>query len=107
MPDDITKTQSYMPYPQETLDAMYPDIYYRCYPMVKQACEMYDNPNNPDFYPYPNRTSVNQMADYVYQRVATTEGYYPMNRQDGSGNILRSLILILIIRELLRRRGSF
>jgi len=105
MPDDFSKTQSYMPYPQETLDAMYPDIYNRCYPLIKQSCEMYDNPNNPGFYPYPTRASVNQMTDYVYQRVAS-EGYYPMDRQDG-GNLLRSLILILVIRELLRRRGSF
>jgi len=106
MPDDITKTQSYMPYPQETLDAMYPDIYYRCYPMVKQACEMYDNPDNPGFYPYPTRAAVDQMTDYVLQRVSM-DGYYPMERQQDARGLLRGLILILIIRELLRRRRSF
>lgn len=105
MNNELPKAQSYMPYPQETLDAMYPDVYYRVYPMVKQACEMYDNPNNQGFYPYPTRTSVNQLTDYVYQRVAM-DGYYPMERQDGTG-VLRSLILILVIRELLRRRGSY
>jgi len=100
------QTQSYTQYPQEPLDAMYPDVYYCAYPMVKQACEMYDNPSNPGLYPYPTRTAVDQMTDYVYHRMLK-EGCYPMDRQQEGRGLLRSLILILVIRELLRRRGSF
>lgn len=105
MCNDKVQPQSYMPYPQEPLDSMYPDVYYRVYPMVKQACEMYDNPNNPGFYPYPTRTAVEQLTDHVYQRAAA-EGCCPMERQDGRG-LLRALILVLVIRELLRRRRSY
>lgn len=91
-------------FPHEPLDAMYPDIYYRVYPMVKQMCEMYDTPSNPGFYPYPSRTSVAQMSEQICQRVMRDmgESFNP----DGRRGFLRSLVLILLIRELLRRRGS-
>ncbi len=108
MPDDV-KTQDYMPsyppYATEPLDTMYPDIYYHVYPTVKQYCEMYDNPNNPGCYPYPTRVAVEQMTTQIYQKVTMVTSY-PLERQDGGG-LLRPIILILLIRELLRRRGSY
>lgn len=108
---DDAKTQGYMsppycpPHATEPLDAMYPDIYYQVYPTVKRYCEMYDNPNTPGCHPYPSRAFVEQMADQIYQQVAVSTGY-PLERQGGRG-LLRSLVLILLIRELLRRRGSY
>ncbi|MBZ4653284.1 MAG: hypothetical protein JG781_623 [Peptococcaceae bacterium] len=91
-------------YPQEHLEAMYPDIYHRVYPMIRQCCEIYDVPTNPGFYPYPTRAAVEQMADYIHQRVMADPAS-PAERQFGGG-LLRALILILLIRELLRRRRS-
>lgn len=89
-------------FPQEHLGAMYPDIYYQVYPMVKMCCEMYDVPTNPGFHPYPTRAAVEQMTDYILQNVETA-GDAQINQQFGRG-ALRSLILILLVRELLRRR---
>lgn len=87
--------------PEETLDAMYPDVYNRVYPAVRQMCERYDNPSNPGFYPYPTRAAVEGMADSIYQQVAPNLGMSFQQRRRG---LLRPLILILLIRELLRRR---
>lgn len=89
--------------PQEHLESMYPDIYRRVYPVVVQCCEIYDVPSNPGFYPYPTRVAVEQMTDYILQRVGSEPGF-PMERQAG---LLRALILILLIRQLLRRRLTF
>lgn len=96
-------------YPQEPLEAMYPDIYYQVYPKVKMYCEMYDVPMNSGLYPYPNRTAVEQMTDYIYQNVGTAVETKVEQQFGGGfgGRIVRSLITILLIRELLRRRGPY
>lgn len=91
-------------YPYEHLEAMYPDIYRRVYPVMLQVCEMYDVPSNPGFYPYPTRAAVEQLTDYICQRCAAEPGF-AMDRQVNP--LLRSLILILLIRQLLRRRFTF
>ncbi|WP_003545327.1 hypothetical protein [Desulfotomaculum nigrificans] len=94
--------------PTEYLEAMYPDIYYCCYPVVKNCCEMYDVPSNPMCYPYPTRAAVEQMTDYCTRIVASDPAFSgdPMVTIDG-GRFLRTLIAILLIRELLRRRGIY
>lgn len=92
--------------PAEHMEAMYPDVYRRVYPMVLMTTEMYDVPSNPGFYPYPTRAAVEQMADYIYQRTATDLSKGADVQQFG-GPLFRSLILILLIRQLLRRRYSF
>jgi len=49
-------------YNYEPLDSMYPEVYYRVYPYVKQMCEMYDNSSNPDLnYCHTFHTSVSHM----------------------------------------------
>jgi hypothetical protein len=122
-----------MAYPAETLENMYPECYYKIYPRVKKMCEMYDTPNNPDMYPNPTRESIERMTDNIYADVFPELGYpeeedmdYPKGkgRQFGFGpgfgptfgpgfgfgrrrRFLRPLISILLIRELLRRRGIF
>lgn len=92
-------------FPTEHLEAMYPDVYKRVYPVVLQCCEIYDVPSNPGFYPYPTRAAVEQMTDYICQR-CSAEMNTPMERQFGGG-FLRTLIAILLIRQLLRRRFTF
>lgn len=102
---DMGRYPNHSMYPYEPLDMMYPEVYYRVYPMVKEMCEMYDNPSNPDMYPYPTRDGVEGMAENIYHNL--------MNHMAITGEIqqlrpfLRTLITILLIRELLRRRGSF
>lgn len=90
--------------PYEHLEAMYPEMYWRINPMIMTYTEMYDVPSNPGFYPYPTRAAVEQMADAIYQQ-AIADPNFPMERQ-GRG-FLRSLILILLIRQLLHRRYVF
>lgn len=97
-------------YAMEHLEMMYPEEYNKVYPMVRMCCEMYDVPSNPGFYPYPTRAAVEQMTDYICQNVCTT-GETEVNQQFGAfgfgRRFLRPFILILLIRELLRRRRSF
>ncbi|MDR9756114.1 MAG: hypothetical protein ACN4A7_09395 [Thermacetogeniaceae bacterium] len=98
-------------YNYEPLDSMYPDVYYRVYPYVKQMCEMYDNSSNPDLYPYPTREAIEKMTDSIYNRVMAEMKNLSSDeeitvKQFGRG-LFRSLIAILLIRELLRRRRSF
>lgn len=90
--------------PYEHLEAMYPEVYWRINPMIMTYTEMYDVPSNPGFYPYPTRAAVEQMADAIYQQ-ATADPNFPMERQ-GRG-FLRTLILVLLIRQLLHRRYVF
>lgn len=99
-------------YPGEPLDAMYPEIYCRVYPMVKQMCEIHDNPSNPEMCPYPSRAGVERMVDHIYSRMLTEVGDGFLDReftaeQFGGRRLFRDIILILLLRELLRRRGSF
>lgn len=104
MSDTNLMPQPYCPtYPTEHLEAMYPDIYRRVYPVIMQCCEIYDVPSNPGFYPYPTRAAVEQMTDYIYQRCTM----YTSTSEVSQAPLLRSLILILLIRQLLRRRFSF
>ncbi len=114
----------------EALESMYPDIYHCVYPMVRSMCEMYDVPANTCMYPSPSRAVVEQMADQIYNTVTINFGIrddvQPMPRQfvgpgfvgpgfvgPGFGGpfvgrrFLRDLIAILLIRELLFRRGRF
>ena len=60
-------------YNYEPLDSMYPDVYYRVYPYVKQMCEMYDNSSNPDLYPYPTREAIEKMTDSIYNRYSACQ----------------------------------
>jgi len=92
-------------YEMEHLESMYPEEYYRVYPMVQKCCEIYDVPTNPGFYPYPTRAAVEQMTDYIHQSCLAAQTV-PAAEQY-RGGILRPLILILLIRELLRRRRYY
>ncbi|MDF9409939.1 MAG: hypothetical protein A4E52_00593 [Pelotomaculum sp. PtaB.Bin013] len=115
----------------EALESMFPDIYHCVHPIVRRMCEMHDIPTNPYMYPSPSRAVVEQMADQIYNTVTINYGIrdddvQPMQRQFvgpgfvgpgfvGPGFVgpffrrrfLRDLIAILLIRELLFRRGRF
>jgi len=90
---------------------MYPEVYYRVYPYVKQMCEMYDNSSNPDLYPYPTREAVEKMTDSIYHRVMAEMKNLSADEEitvkQFERGLFRSLIAILLIRELLRRRRSY
>ena len=124
-----------MEYPTERLEDMYPDIYRRVYPRVMQMCMMKDVPGNPEMYPNPSRAAVERMTDDIYRDVSAEMGYnedddswgtmddrqfapyyggpyyggfygYP-GFGFGRRRFLRDLIGILLIRQLLGRRGFF
>jgi hypothetical protein len=116
-------------YPAERLEDMYPDIYHIVYPMVQETCMRKDTPNNPEMYPHPTRTGVERMTDEIYKRCCMEMGisedddcWGEFDRQFGGSfgmpffgggfgfgrrRFLRDLIGILLINQLLRRRGIF
>ncbi|KKM08664.1 hypothetical protein SY88_22820 [Clostridiales bacterium PH28_bin88] len=92
----------------ECLYMMYPEVYYKIYPVVRRVCAMYDDPANPEMNPYPTRAAVERMADYVYNQVVgeleSSQVFGEIDLQQDGRRLLRALILVLLIRELLRRR---
>ncbi|MGI6777603.1 MAG: hypothetical protein ACOX7R_06135 [Acetivibrionales bacterium] len=123
--------QQYLPmmkYQNEALEDMYPEIYYRVFPRVQRICEMMDMPSNPEMHPYPSRAAVERMTDNIFREVAAEMQYtdedWDSYVMEGSRQIspyfggigpgygfgrrfLRDLIGILLIRQLLSRRGIF
>ncbi|MBZ4647107.1 MAG: hypothetical protein PWR27_2082 [Petroclostridium sp.] len=109
--------QQYYPGMMDYEPMRYPDIYYVIHPMVRRKCEMMDTPYNPMMQPYPSYEMVEQMTDeiveelrmshpdmmrdYGIQSESETEQFF------GPRGLLRALIAILLIRELLRRRGTY
>ncbi|MCX7922184.1 MAG: hypothetical protein N3B21_09265 [Clostridia bacterium] len=126
-----------MNYPVENLQDMYPDVYKRVYPRIKQVCIVTDVESNPEMNPYPSRAAVERMADEIYNSISmemgdldddnrqfgvgVAGGYpgyygypgyagyynYPAYGYYGGRRFLRDLIGILLIRELLGRRGIY
>jgi len=114
-------------YPAERLEDMYPDIYHIVNPMVQETCMRKDTPNNPEMYPYPTRAGVEGMIDEIYKRCCMELGisendeywgesdrqlggyfgapFYGYSYGFGRRRFLRDLIGILLINQLLRRRG--
>lgn len=98
--------------PTESLESMYPDIYHRVYPKVMHMCMIMDTPNNPEMYPCPRKETVERMVDDIYMQTMMEMGgeygnWNPMYQQTPGfgGGFLRDLIAILLIRQLLFRRG--
>lgn len=119
-----------MQYPTESLEDMYPDIYRVVYPRVRDICLVYDVPGNHEMHPYPSRAVVERMVDEVYRDTVYELGYDDNDnmwndnyRQFGAFGgyspfgfyspygfgrpFLRDLIAVLLIRNLLGRRGIF
>lgn len=94
-------------YGNEQLEAMYPAVYHMVYPRVKHYTEMHDVPTNPNMYPYPSQVQVEQMTNQIYQDLMANPHSVAAMQQFGDGfdgRFLRPLILILLLRELQRRR---
>lgn len=116
--------------PTANLESMYPEVYNRVYPMVRHMCDMMDHPHNPEMYPCPRRETVDRMVDDIYMRTMMEmggqyENWEPMEQQQmpefgpgfgpgfrpgfrpgfGRRGFLGDLISIILIRELLFRRG--
>jgi hypothetical protein len=119
-------------YPVENLENMFPEVYHIVYPKVITLCNAFDRPNNPNMYPFPHREMVNCMVDEIYNQTTSEMGYtqdyeetinvqapfypeyvdpYDYNRRHRKGHkdpdtrYLRDIISIILLRELLRRRG--
>ena len=84
---------------QKRLMDMYPDVYHKVYPKVKDICGRYDIQTNPRMYPNVDPSMLQQMVDEAYYM----DSFRPFAQQYGGG-IFRDLLSILFIRELLGRR---
>ena len=97
---------------------MYPDIYRIIQPRVVRMCIMLDVPGNTSVHPNPSRQAIEQMTDRLYGDVCNELGYSDEESDDrspvffpGGGFVkrprrhIRDITRILLIRELLRRRG--
>ncbi|MCX8130397.1 MAG: hypothetical protein N3I35_09890 [Clostridia bacterium] len=123
--------------PTEKLEDMYPEVYYRIYPKIKQICMLKDTADNKEMYPYPSRSTVERMVDDIYrdtmmemgeteddqeqmeeQRQVLPYGYAypgytfpvyapPVYGFGGRRRFLRDLVGVLLLRELLGRRGYY
>ncbi len=112
-------------YPTDKLENMYPEIYYRLYPKIRQRCIMMDVPGQQDMYPNPSRAAVERMTDDIYRELIYEMGMpeeddctddrqfvpYGVSGYQGYGfggrRFLRDLVGVLLIRELLGRRGFY
>lgn len=107
-------------YPPQTLEMMYPEIHYIIHYKVKEMCMMMDTPYNPEMYPYPSKAMIERMTDEIYTKTVIEIGDPEMGaenstldftdpefrrRRFGGRQLLRDLIGIILIRELLQRRG--
>ena len=104
-------------YSTESLESMYPNIYHMIHPKVRHMCMMMDTPNNPEMYPCPSKEAIERMADHIHMQVVSEMGgeydnWAPMSQQYpeygegyGGSSFLRDIISIILIRELLFRRG--
>jgi hypothetical protein len=114
---------------QDNFEELYPDVYHIVNPRVQQMCMMMDVPGNNDLYPWPTRAAVERMTDMIYNDVSNIPGmvediadnmgnrqvgfFSPFGPGFGFGGFgrprrfLRDLISILLIRQLLARRGIF
>lgn len=99
--------------PTASLESMYPDVYHMIHPKVRHMCMMMDTPNNPEMYPCPRRETVERMTDEIHMQVMSEMGgeygnWDPMYQQFPEfrrNNFLRNIVSIILIRELLFRRG--
>jgi len=82
------------------LTEMYPEVYRRIHPRVIEVCIKYDAYCDPRMYPRVEPRVLEEMVDNVYRMEATQ----PYAQQYTTGGLFRSLISILLIRELLGRR---
>ncbi len=108
----------WMGWPAENLESMYPEIYYRVYPRIRDMCAVYDVPGNPAFFPHPSRQAVDAMVERIFMDCIAEMGDPELKDMEehhdrqfgfalGGRRLLRDLVAILLIRELLRRRGIF
>lgn len=99
--------------PEENLERMYPEIYYKIQPEVERQCDMLDMTYG---YMYaPSRQDVDRMVDDIYSRVeqydmetsarqVSADADSVETQFFGGRGALRDLVGILLIRELLDRR---
>ncbi|NSW92607.1 MAG: hypothetical protein HPY74_18475 [Firmicutes bacterium] len=102
-----------MTMPQQQLESMYPKVYIIIFPVVRRHCDMMDMKYG--VMHIPTREQLDSMVDSIVKTVssdvelAIAEGVREEERQLGLGGrrLLRDLVLILLLRELIRRRGQY
>lgn len=98
------------------LESMYPQVYYKVYPYVKNYCDMIGVKQG--VMVSPTKAQMEMMVDNIYyqvqpmvdmpeEEIKDMENTRPINfgfGGIGGGRFLRDIIGILLIQELLRRR---
>lgn len=91
-------------YSEMEAEKMYPEIYHEIYPYVLRVCEREDHMYNQAMHPFPRRQTMDRMVDEIYDTYNKDKMHRSPDGHGGSGNLIKSLIGILLIRELLGRR---
>jgi hypothetical protein len=98
------------------LEAMYPQVYYKVYPYIKNYCDMIGLKHG--MMVSPTKGQLDMMADNIYSQVQPMVDMSEAEMKDmentrpinfgfggiGGGRFLRDIITILLIQELLNRR---
>ncbi|SCX79121.1 hypothetical protein [Alkaliphilus peptidifermentans] len=83
------------------LTDMYPDVYRRVYPRVREICHHMDVPTNPRMYPQVDPRMIEEMVGQIYE-MEMSQPYAQQFR-----GVFRDLITILVLRELIGRRRRY
>ncbi|WP_072887142.1 hypothetical protein [Tepidibacter formicigenes] len=106
----------YMNYCYRAAQKLYPKIYHEVYPYVVVKCEKEDTEYNMEMNPFPREEKIEKMVDEIYEdytkncKHRSDEEEYEddeqyRQRRYRRRRFTRDLIRILLIEELLGRRG--
>lgn len=96
--------------PLQELENMYPKIYYSLYPMVSNQCNNMDNSYGNSYI--PGKDELNNMIENIMNQMDSENMQEnPKSKsisvQQWDRNAVRDLAAILLVRELIDRRGRY
>ncbi|EJO5349237.1 hypothetical protein NRP93_003403 [Clostridium botulinum] len=92
----------------DDLKNLYPKMYFKMYPLVKQYCDMMEEKNGEDYC--PSEKEMNSTCKEIYEKIKPEldddENDYTRQRRYRRRHAVRDIARILLVNELLgRRRG--
>ncbi|MFZ5968619.1 MAG: hypothetical protein ACOYVK_15805 [Bacillota bacterium] len=94
----------YLYYCEVEANKMYPEIYHQIFPHVHRICEREDHLYNPMMHPFPRKEVVDRMIEEIYENIQEDNMHRSPEDFTRQRDFLRSIIGIILLRELLDRR---